>query len=326
MGAKVSVDVRVTAGDRDAAMRADVREGLASRPRSIPPMWFYDEAGSKLFDEITRLPEYYLTRCERSILSRSADEIVSSARADTLVELGSGTSEKTRLILDAMQASGKLERVVLLDISEEVLQEAAAGIARRYGVPVHAVVGDFRSDLSGLSGRGRQLWAFLGSTIGNFTPTERASMYTRLRSVLDEGDRLLLGTDLVKSPERLVAAYDDAEGVTAQFNLNVLSVLNASLGSDFDPGRFEHVALWNQAERWIEMRLRATEEHSVEIPGLDLRIELLAGEEILTEISAKFDPGGLARELADAGLETVASWRDAGGAFQLTLTGPGPLP
>jgi L-histidine N-alpha-methyltransferase len=318
----VTVDVLVTAEDRDAAMRADVRDGLLSRPRSIPPVWFYDETGSKLFDEITRLPEYYLTRAEKSILTESAGEIVDRASADTLVELGSGTSEKTRLLLDAMAAAGTLERVVLLDISEEILHEAAEGIADRYDVDVYAVVGDFRTDVSRLPRGGRQLWAFLGSTIGNFVPAERATMFASIRSVLGAGDHLLLGTDLVKNPDRLVAAYDDAEGVTAQFNLNVLAVLNAALGSDFDPGRFEHVALWNDTGSWIEMRLRSSEDQSVEIPDIGIRLELAGGEEILTEISAKFDPDSLARELAAAGLDTRVTWRDTGGDFQLSLTRP----
>ena len=316
----VAVDVLVTAEDRDAAMRADVRKGLLSRPRSIPPVWFYDETGSKLFDEITRLPEYYLTRSEKSILSEWSGEIVAKSGADTLVELGSGTSEKTRLLLDAMASGGSLRRVILLDISEEVLTDAAEKIVDRYDVHVHAVVGDFRTDLSKLPADGVQLWAFLGSTIGNFTPSERASMLRGLRSALGSDGRLLLGTDLVKSPDRLTAAYDDAEGVTARFNLNVLAVLNAALGSNFDLAKFDHVAAWNQSDRWIEMRLRAAEPQQVELPGLAVQIELAEGEEILTEISAKFDPKDLEAELAAAGLHTEASWRDREGNFQLSLT------
>jgi L-histidine Nalpha-methyltransferase len=315
----LTVEVLVTETDRRAAMEEDVKAGLSGRPKSIPPVWFYDEVGSRLFDEITRLPEYYLTRAERSILESAAVEIVAVSEADTLVEIGSGTSEKTRLLLDAMAETGQLRHIVLLDISKEILREAACELSDRYEVDVHAVVGDLRSDLVRLPRPGRALWAFLGSTIGNFEPTSRADLLRHFRDALQEGDSLLLGTDLRKDVGRLLAAYDDAQGVTARFNLNVLDVLNRSLGADFDPGGFEHVARWNPDGSWIEMRLRSKREQQVRIPSLGMNIEIAAGEELLTEISSKFDPYELHDELAMSGLPPVKVWTDPRGDFLLTL-------
>lgn len=318
-----TVEVLVTDADRRAAMEEDIRRGLLSRPRSIPPVWFYDETGSRLFDQITRLPEYYLTRAERSILQARAADIADRSGADTLVEIGSGTSEKTLILLDAMAATGQLRHIVLLDISEEVLREAAAELSEKYAVSVHAVVGDLRSDLSALPRPGRQLWAFLGSTIGNFEAADRIELLSHFGKAMDTNDRLLLGTDLRKDIDRLIAAYDDSQGVTAQFNLNVLTVLNRSLGANFDPAAFEHRAVWNPEGSWIEMRLRSTESQRVDFPSLDLAIDLDAGEELLTEISSKFDPGALAVEFRAAGLHPVESWKDADGDFLLSLLAPG---
>ena len=323
MTTTLTVEVLVTAADRQAAMEDDVRTGLSHRPRSIPPVWFYDEVGSRLFDEITRLPEYYLTRTERSILEAASAEIVAASKADTLVEIGSGTSEKTRLLLDAMAAAGQLRHIVLLDISEEILREAATELSGRYEVDVHAIVGDLRSDLVQLPRPGRALWAFLGSTIGNFEPRSRAELLAHFRDALEGGDSLLLGTDLRKDVSRLLAAYDDAQGVTAQFNLNVLDVLNHELGADFDPAGFEHVAKWNAEGGWIEMRLRSKRRQQATIPSLDMVIELAAGEELLTEISSKFDPYELHDELTEAGLIPVQFWTDPACDFMLTLAGDG---
>lgn len=316
-----TVEVLVTEHDRRQAMEMDIRRGLTSEPKSIPPVWFYDETGSRLFDEITRLPEYYLTRAERSILASRSRAVADLSRADTLVEIGSGTSEKTLLLLDAMAAGGRLRHVVLLDISEEVLREAAGELSERYGVAVHAVVGDLRSDLSRLPRPGRQLWAFLGSTIGNFEPGARSDLLAHFRKAMGPGDYLLLGTDLRKDVRRLVAAYDDSQGVTALFNLNVLAVLNRSLGADFDPSSFEHRAVWNPGEGWIEMRLRSLVAQRVVFPSLDLVVDLEAGEELLTEISAKFDRDAVVVELGAAGLRVVESWTDPDGDFLLSLAG-----
>jgi L-histidine N-alpha-methyltransferase len=318
-----TVDVLVTEADRQRSVEEDVRRGLSARPRSIPPVWFYDEVGSLLFDEITRLPEYYLTRAERSILEEQSAAIAQAAAADTLVEIGSGTSEKTRLLLDAMAAQGRLRHIVLLDISEEILRKAAGELNARYDAHVHAVVGDLRSDLVRLPRPGRQLWAFLGSTIGNFEPAARGELLTEFRQAMRAGDSFLLGTDLRKDVSRLLAAYDDPQGVTARFNLNVLDVLDATLGADFDPRRFRHQAVWNPDGGWIEMRLRSTVEQQVKVPALDMVINLEEGEEILTEISAKFDRRALPGELAAAGLDVRASWTDPSGDFLLSLAGAG---
>ena len=319
MKRSLSLEVLVDAADRQAALERDVRLGLTAPAKSVPPVWFYDEVGSRLFDEITRLPEYYPTRAERSVLAERAAEIVAMAGADVLVEIGSGTSDKTRLLLDAMREAGSLRQIVLLDISEEVLREAAATLSRDYDVDVHAVVGDFRSDVGALAkGEGR-LWAFLGSTIGNLMPGPRRRFLADVAEAMADDDHLLLGTDLVKDPARLVAAYDDAAGVTAAFNRNLLEVLNRGLGADFDRRRFEHRAVWDPGEAWVEMRLRAVEAHEVRLAGLDLAVAFAEGEEILTETSAKFRPEQVLAELGEAGLLAVASWQDPAGDVQVTL-------
>jgi L-histidine N-alpha-methyltransferase len=315
----LTIEVLVTEDDRQRTMEDDVRRGLSQRPRSIPPVWFYDEIGSRLFDEITRLPEYYPTRTERAILAASSDDIVEAAQADTLVEIGSGTSEKTRLLLDAMAGSGRLRHIVLLDISEEILREAAADLQVRYDVAVHAVVGDLRRDLVRLPRPGRQLWAFLGSTIGNFEPAARADLLGHFRQAMGPDDAFLLGTDLDKDVDRLLAAYDDSRGVTARFNLNVLAVLNRALGADFDPSAFRHRAVWNPDGKWIEMRLVAVAAQHVKIPALDMVVDIDEGEELLTEISAKFDPAALPGEMRAAGLQLVEAWTDPQADFMLSL-------
>jgi L-histidine N-alpha-methyltransferase len=303
-------------------MVEDVLAGLAATPKVLSPVWFYDEVGSRLFDEITRLPEYYLTRAERSILEASAGEVAALARADTLVELGSGTSEKTRLLLGAMAASGALRRFVPLDVSEEVLREAAAAVAASYGAEVHAVVGDFSRHLGDLPQGGRRLVAFLGSTIGNLVRDERTQFLASVRASLGDGDHFLLGTDLVKDRARLLAAYDDAAGVTARFNRNVLLVLNAELGGDLDPDGFDHVACWDEAERWIEMRLRARRHQDAVLAAVGRTVSFAAGEEVRTEVSTKFTADQVTGELEAAGMGVVRRWTDPGGDFLLTLARP----
>jgi L-histidine Nalpha-methyltransferase len=320
--AQVTVDVRLAPADRRRAMVDDVLAGLAACPKVLSPVWFYDEVGSRLFDEITRLPEYYLTRAERSILLARADEVVARAGADTLVELGSGTSEKTRLLLDAMAAAGTLRRFAPLDVSEEVLREAAADVAAAYGIEVHAVVGDFSRHLGEVPREGRRMVAFLGSTIGNLVPEERVRFLAALRATIGEGDSLLLGTDLVKDRARLMAAYDDAAGVTARFNRNVLHVLNRELGGDFDPEAFDHVARWDEERRWIEMRLRAQREQAVTLAAVERTVHFARGEDLRTEVSAKFTPEQVEQELAAAGLRIDRRWTDPAGDFLLTLARP----
>ena len=315
------VDSHLDPADFGDALRDDARRGLTAAPKDLPPKWFYDARGSDLFDEITRLPEYYPTRTERSILLERATELVDASGADTVVELGSGTSEKTRIILDAFHHAGRLRTFVPFDVSESTLRDAASAIATEYpGTAVHAVAGDFERHLHLLPATGTRLVAFLGGTIGNFAPTPRAAFLASLAATLRPGETLLLGTDLVKDPARLVRAYDDAAGVTAEFNKNVLAVLNRELGATFDPADFDHVAHWDPDEEWIEMRLRARRALDVPVPAIDLTASFAAGEEMRTEISAKFRRDGVERELGAAGLELVEWWTDPVGDFALSLS------
>ncbi len=316
----VRVDRHLAPEDLGTALRADAHRGLTSTPKDLPPKWFYDDRGSDLFDQITRLPEYYPTRTERSILDARAGEIAARSGADTLVELGSGTSEKTRLLLDAFTAAGRLDAFVPFDVSEATLRDAAAAVAREYpGVGVRAVVGDFERHLEQIPVGGNRLVAFLGGTIGNFAPAPRAAFLASLARTLAPGETLLLGTDLVKDADRLVRAYDDAAGVTAAFNKNVLHVLNRELGAGFDPDDFDHVARWNATDEWIEMRLRARRELLVDVPGLALTVPFAAGEEMRTEISAKFRRARIESELAAAGFALVEFWTDPQDDFALSL-------
>jgi len=302
----------------DAALRADVLSGLTGTPKTLPPKWFYDAHGSELFEQITELPEYYPTRAEREILVARSDEIASAARARTLVELGSGSSEKTRYLLDALDG---LHTYVPVDVSESALTQAGhALLAQRPGLQVHALIADFTASLTLPDTPGPRLIAFLGGTIGNLVPAERAVFLASVRSLLSPGDALLLGTDLVKEEKVLVEAYDDAAGVTAAFNKNVLSVVNRELHADFDPDAFDHVALWDAENEWIEMRLRSREEQTVKIPGVDLAVDFTEGEELRTEVSAKFRKEGVRAELAAAGLELTRWWTDGEGRFALSLS------
>lgn len=316
------VDVHLQPADLASALRSDVLDGLTSTPKELPPKYFYDARGSRLFEEITRLPEYYPTRCEREILERCAGRIAEASGADTLIELGSGTSEKTRLLLDAMVDGGALRRFVPFDVSETTLRGAVAAIGREYpSLRVHGVVGDFDHHLGLLPGGGRRLVAFLGGTIGNLTPSERKRFLAELVSTFEPGDGLLLGTDLVKDLTRLEAAYDDAAGVTAEFNRNVLHVVNHALDADFDPGRFQHVAFFDLDNEWIEMRLRSRSTHLVTVPGCDgLEVRFEAGEEMRTEISGKFRRAGVEAELNAVGLDLTEWWTDRAGDFALSLS------
>jgi L-histidine Nalpha-methyltransferase len=320
---RVHLDVHLGPGDLSAGLRADARRGLTSRPKDLPPKYFYDERGCELFDEITLLPEYYPTRAERSILEARAPQIAQATNADTLVELGSGTSEKTRVLLDALARHGTLRRFAPFDVSEPTLRAAAHAVAGEYdGIEVHAVVGDFEHHLARLPTGGTRVVAFLGGTIGNLAPPARHAFLAAVASGLRAGDAFLLGTDLVKDIDRLEAAYDDAAGVTAAFNKNVLDVLNRELGADFEPDRFEHVARWVPEREWIEMRLRTREPQTVKVPELQLIVDFAAGEEMRTEISAKFRREGVARELAAVGLNLAEWWTDGAGDFALSLAVP----
>jgi L-histidine N-alpha-methyltransferase len=315
-------DLEIHLDDSDLArsLRADVRTGLTATPKWLPPKWFYDARGSALFEEITRLPEYYPTRAERSVLRAHAPEIARITAAKTLVELGSGSSEKTRLLLDALSRDGALGTFVPLDVSASALREAVAALTAEYpGLSVHGIVGDFTRHLELLPGGGTRLVAFLGGTIGNLLPAERHDFLAALRAALEPGEWLLLGTDLVKDERVLVPAYDDAAGVTAEFNRNVLRVVNRELGASFDADAFEHVALWDPANEWIEMRLRATGAMRVPIAELDLVVEFARGEQLRTEVSAKFRRDGLERELGAARFALHRWWTDPEGLFAVSL-------
>jgi L-histidine N-alpha-methyltransferase len=321
--APLPVDVHLGPGDLREALERDVRHGMAQSPKSIPPVWFYDEHGSRLFEAITRLPEYYPTRAERDLLERFAADIAEQAAADTLVELGAGSCDKTRLLLDAMAGRGLLRRYLPFDVSDEFLRDAAASLLVEYaGLEVRAVVGDFHRHLDRIPRQGRRLVAFLGGTIGNLTPDQRRRFLFDLNCTMDSDDHLLIGTDLVKDPGRIVAAYDDTAGVTAEFNRNVLRVLNDRLGADFDPTRFDHVARWNSEEEWIEMRLRSRHPQTVTIDGLGMTVEFDRDEELLTEISAKFTEERVAAELESADFVVDGSWGGDEGDFLLTLAHP----
>jgi L-histidine N-alpha-methyltransferase len=319
--ATLQVDVYLTPEDRLEAMREDVRLGLTSTPKQLPPKWFYDERGSELFEEITRLPEYYLTDRERVILGEHAYDVALLTAANTLVEPGSGSSEKTRLLLDAMVHAGYLKRFVPFDVSEQALREAAAAIADEYpGIEVHGVVGDFEHHLVWLPEGRRRLFAFLGSSIGNLTGDQRARFLETLHGLLGTGEALLLGADLVKDPVRLELAYNDSRGITAEFNRNVLNVINHELGGSFDPARFTHVARWDAENEWMEMLLRSDVDQRVRVADLELEVDYAAGEEMRTEISDKFRRSGLETELGNAGFELAHWWEDPERDFAVSLS------
>lgn len=314
------LEVHIQPGDATRALRSDARLGLTASPKWLPSRWFYDARGSELFDQITTLPEYYPTRAEREILTDRAGEIARAFGARRLIELGSGSSDKTRLLIDALRVRGTLRQFVPLDVSETALAAAVSGLRADYpGLTVNGIVGDFTQHLDELPPGPGRLVAFLGGTIGNLTIEERATFYKSVREVLTPGEALLIGADLVKDPAILVPAYNDALGVTAEFNRNVLRVLNRELDGDIDVEAFEHVALWDADQEWIEMRLRAVRATRARLTSIDLDLEFAEGEEIRTEISAKFRPRRLAEELAVAGFEVGGRWTDELNRFSVTL-------
>ncbi|MGI9080245.1 MAG: L-histidine N(alpha)-methyltransferase [Acidimicrobiales bacterium] len=315
------VEVHLTAHDLRAALRGDVEAGLTSMPKELPPKWFYDQRGSELFDRITRLPEYYPTIRERFLLAEQSDYVARFTGADTVVELGSGTSDKTRLLLDAFRKAGSLRRFTPFDVSEATVRQAAAELAAEYPeVEITAVVGDFDHHLGAIPTDGRRLIAFLGGTIANFAPKPRAEFLAALSATMAPGDALLLGTDLVKSEARMVAAYDDPGGVTAEFNRNVLRVVNRELHADFVPERFSHVAGFDPEEEWIEMRLRADEAEMVDVDDLGLTVAFGEGEMMRTEISTKCRRSGVEAELGEADLELARWWTDPDGDYAVSLS------
>ncbi|WP_235032195.1 L-histidine N(alpha)-methyltransferase [Actinacidiphila yanglinensis] len=320
---RFTLDDRLPADYFTTTLHADVTGGLTAVPRTLPPKWFYDKRGSDLFEQITKLPEYYPTRAEQEILVRRAPEIAEATGAATLIELGSGSSRKTRLLLDALTAGGTLRRYAPLDVSASALEEAGRAICADYpGLTVSATVADFESGIPLSDEPGPRLLAFLGSTIGNFDRPQRAAFYRTLAHSLSSDDMLLLGADLVKDPAVLVRAYDDAAGVTAEFDKNVLHVLNRELGANFVPDAFEHVAVWNTEQERIEMHLRSRTAQTVKIPDLDLSLDLAAGEDIRTELSCKFRRDSLTAELHDGGFTVRHWWTDPADRFALLLAVP----
>ena len=302
------------------ALIDDVRRGLGRHPLKLSPRWLYDDRGSVLFDRITRLTEYYPTEAEREILHREAPSIATLTGADTIVELGSGTSDKTRTLLDAFHDAGQLRRFVPFDVSESTLRDAAGELSARYpGVQVHGLVGDFTLHLSHLPTGGVPLVAFLGSTIGNLYVEERRAFLSMLAEQLPESGWLLLGVDLVKPVDRLVAAYDDPLGVTAEFTRNLLHVLNREVGADFDVDAFDHVALWDPLRERMDLRLRVNGDQLVEVPDAEVRIDLHDGEEIRVEISTKFRVPTISAEVEAAGFRVRQLWTDTRGDFGLLL-------
>jgi L-histidine N-alpha-methyltransferase len=309
-------------GSEERSLADDVLDGLTRPFKELPPKHFYDARGAELFDQICELPEYYPTRAERAILEEGAEELAELTGAVELVELGSGTAAKTRVLLDALDAAGTLRRYIPVDVTESMVRDCAEELTSEYpGLQVHGVIGDFERHLEEVpTAVGPRIVAFLGGTIGNFPPGSRRRFLRKIARLLGPDDHLLMGIDLVKDPRVLEAAYDDAQGVTAEFNLNVLRVLNRELQADFDPDDFEHVALFDHEHEWIEMRLRARREHTTVVRGLDLPVHFDAGEELRTEISAKFTPERLQGDLSAAGLELVRWLTDPDELFALTLS------
>ena len=317
---QIAIDVHLPEDGVLAGMAEDVREGLSCPFKELPPKYFYDERGSALFERITKLDEYYPTRAERAILGARSEEIVEAAEAGVLIELGSGSAAKTRHLLDAMGDAGQLDTYVPVDISEEITRETAARLVEEYpGLRVHGIVCDYETHLERIPREEGALIAFLGGTIGNFRPAPRRSFLARIATLMYPGDRFLLGTDLVKDRARLEAAYDDRDGVTAEFNKNVLRVLNRELRADFDIDAYEHVAFWDADNEWIDIRLRSLADQFVNLRELDMRAHFARHEEMRTEISTKFTRERLEATYADAGLELTGWWTDPEGLFALSL-------
>jgi dimethylhistidine N-methyltransferase/ergothioneine biosynthesis protein EgtC len=320
---RFTLERRLPADYFAVSLRADVLRGLAAPPRWLPPKWFYDAAGSELFEQITQLPEYYPTRAEQEILTDRAAQIAADTHARTLVELGAGSSRKTRLLLDALTEIGTLEQYAPLDVSASALTEAGDALCRDYpALRVAATLTDFETEFALPRDAGPRLIAFLGGTIGNLDAEQRRRFFAGLRAALGDGDAFLLGADLVKDPDVLVRAYDDSQGVTAAFNKNVLYVLNRELDADFDPDAFDHHAVWNARDEQIEMWLRSRTAQTVKIRALDLTVEFDRDEEMRTEISVKFRREALIAELARAGFALREWWTDAAGRFALLLAVP----
>lgn len=318
---RVSIDLQTGENGPFPRLAEDVRKGLTKTPKELPPKYFYDARGADLFEQICGLPEYYLTRTERALLKVIADDLIGSCRATTLVEFGSGSARKTRILLDAMAGAGLLDCYVPIDVSEDLLRETAHGLVGDYpGLRVHGMIGDFEHPVEIPPGRGPRLIIFLGGTIGNLTPKEAVGFLRNLARQLRPEDRFLLGTDLVKDVDLLERAYNDVAGVTAAFNRNILSVINRHLKGHFDVNRFDHLAFYNAEESRIEMHLVARESHQVSIDGIGLHVDFMRGESIRTEISCKYTRAMVESMLAEAGLRLLRWDTDADNLFALSLS------
>ena len=320
----IAIDVHLDA-DAAAKMARDVRAGLCVYPKEVAPKYFYDDRGSGLFEQITELPEYYPTRAERQILEQRSGEIhVAAGCPSTLIELGSGSAAKTRHLLSAMRDCHSLETYVPVDISKEITERTATELVEEYpGLDVHGLVCDFEQHLERVPhGTDRRMIAFLGGTIGNLYSRQRHAFLERIAALLGPDDHLLLGTDLIKDRTRLEAAYNDSAGITAEFNKNVLAVLNNQLGADFDLEAFEHVARYDDEAERMDIRLRSLADQEVRLDDLDLEISFAAGEEMRTEISTKFTRERLESVYAGAGLELRGWFTDAAGDYALSLARP----
>jgi L-histidine Nalpha-methyltransferase len=321
--ATITIDSYLHEG-QERSLADDVLDGLTRPFKELPPKHFYDARGAELFDQICELPEYYPTRTERSILQEAAEELARTTGAAELVELGSGTAAKTRVLLDALHRAGTLKLYIPVDVTESMVRDCAHELTAEFpGLRVHGVIGDFERHLDRVpEAEGPRVVVFLGGTIGNFPPGSRRRFLREIAKLLGPEDHLLMGTDLVKDPKVLTQAYDDAQGVTAEFNRNLLTVLNRELQADFDPEDFEHVALFNREHEWIEMRLRARRAHTTMVRDLGLSVRFAEGEEMRTEISAKFTHERVEDDLAAAGLEIVSWLTDPEELFAITLSRP----
>lgn len=318
---RLRIDNYLDADYFDRALRSDVLAGLQLDPKQLPPKWFYDDLGSELFEQITRLEEYYPTEAERSILRTHAADIARASGADTLVELGSGAADKTRVLLDGLSETGQLKQFVPFDVSEGILRSSSDDLLGEYpGLTISGVVGDFEHHLGKIPSEGKQLTALLGGTVGNFDPQKRRSFLEQIVARMKPGDSFLLGTDLVKDTARLELAYNDPQGITAAFNKNVLTVLNERVDANFDLDLFEHYAKFDTENEWIDIRLRSTADQHIRVNELDLDIHFAEGDFLHTEISAKFTQERVAAEVADVGLQLTDWWTDPNGDYAVSLS------
>ena len=306
----IIIDVHVN-GETPENVQSDLRAGLLSTPRTLPTKYIYDDRGSELFEQICELPEYYQTRTERQLLTDCADEIITLTKAEELVELGSGAATKTRVLLDAMARANQLRFYVPFDVSEGIVRRVAQELVHEYeGLQVHGVVGDFLAHLEHIPEGGRRLVVILGGTIGNLAPEAALEFITSIHHEMSSGDFFLLGVQLETNIKRIEAAYNDAAGVTAEFNKNILHVMQGMVGATLNPDSFDHKAIYNQHNHRIEMRLRSKEQQTIQVPGLDLSFDLEKGEDILTEISTKYDHPRTESLLKQSGFDLIKWYTD----------------